>query len=163
MLRSMPLRLFKHKKHFSSRRQQQLSTLSLFASLAPREIAIVDQLLHERHYVQNEVIFDENEEAQALYIVLSGKVLICRQGNPSAGKIVDLGAGQFFGDMALLDDFPRSAQARALEDCTLVAFYREDFMSLLETHALIASKISLQLARHLGARLRACLNNRDLE
>lgn len=123
----------------------------------------MDQLLHERHYVENEVIFDENEEAQALYVVLTGKVLICRQGDPENGKIAELGEGQFFGDMALLDSFPRSAQARALEDCTLAAFYREDFLSLLETHALIASKISLQLAKHLGARLRESLQNRNLE
>jgi CRP-like cAMP-binding protein len=56
--------------------------------------------------------------------------------------------------MALLDNTVRSAQARAAENTTVAVFFRADFMRLLETHGLIASKISLQLARHLGRRLR---------
>ena len=47
-----------------------------------------------------------------------------------------------------------AAQARAHSDCLLVVFFRADFMSLLETHPKIASKIALALARHLGGRLR---------
>ena len=49
---------------------------------------------------------------------------------------------------------PRSAQARAAEDCTLLVLFRGDFMGLMESHGLIASKIAMQLARYLGARLR---------
>jgi CRP-like cAMP-binding protein len=55
----------------------------------------------------------------------------------------------------LLDDMPRMAQARAETACTLAVMARGEFLGLLETHAVIASKISLQLARHLGQRLRA--------
>jgi len=47
------------------------------------------------------------------------------------------------------------AQARALDDSTLAVMFRGEFVGLLQTHALIASKISLQLARHLGQRLRS--------
>ncbi len=56
--------------------------------------------------------------------------------------------------MALIDNAPRSAQARAAENCTVVVLFRGDFLSLMHSHALIASKIAMQLARHLGARLR---------
>jgi CRP-like cAMP-binding protein len=52
----------------------------------------------------------------------------------------------------------RSAQVRAATDTTVAVFFRADFMSLLETHGLIASKISLQLARHIGRRLREAHN-----
>lgn len=136
------------------RRWEQLAQVSIFGDLKPRELRIVDAALHERSYLAGEVIFDEGEEGQALYILLAGRVLICRQGDPDTGRIAELGAGDFFGDLALLDDAPRAAQARAAEACRLAVFFRADFMSLLETHAAIASRVSLQLARHIGQRLR---------
>ena len=55
---------------------------------------------------------------------------------------------------ALLDNSPRSAKARAATACQLIIFFRDDFVGLLDTHARIASKISRQLACHLGARMR---------
>jgi len=137
-----------------SPRWQQLGRVKLFAGLKPRELKIVSSLLHEREYLKDEVIFDEGEEGQAIYVVLAGKVLICRQGEPVAGRIAELGEGEFFGDLALLDDAPRVAQARAAEKCRLAVLFRADFMGLLETHAVVASKISLQLARDIGRRLR---------
>jgi CRP-like cAMP-binding protein len=60
--------------------------------------------------------------------------------------------------MALLDDAPRMAQVRAAEDCTLAVLFREDFLGLLHTHALIASKLSLALSHILGNRLREAVN-----
>jgi len=131
-----------------------LRQLSLFATLSPLELRVVDGLLQERRYLKGEIIFDEGEEGQAVYLVIAGRVLICRQGEPEAGRITELDSGVVFGELALLDDSPRAAQARAAEDCVLAALSRGDFESLLDTHAVIASKISLQLARQLGRQLR---------
>ncbi len=138
-------------------RLERLRNLSLFVNLTPAELQIVDGLLHERDYLAGEVIFDEGEEGQAIYIVASGDVLICRQGQGAAdgmGRVAQLGPGTFFGELALLDDSPRSAQARAANACQLIVFFRDDFVGLLDTHARIASKISRELARHLGTRMR---------
>jgi CRP-like cAMP-binding protein len=135
-------------------RAGQLRRLGLFATLQPKELRVVGGLLHERRYLKGEVIFDEGEEGQALYIVFGGRVLICRQGEPETGRIAEVAEGALFGEMALLDGSPRSAQARAAEDCLLAALSRADFDSLLETHAMIASKIALQLARAMGQKLR---------
>jgi len=63
----------------------QIRQLHLFATLGPRELRVIDGFLHERHYLKDEVIFDEGEEGQALYVVLSGRVLICRPGAPDGG------------------------------------------------------------------------------
>ena len=131
----------------------QVRKLGLFATLNARELRVIDGLLHERTYLQGEIIFDEGEEGQAIYVVLSGRVLICRQGNPVSGRIAEIPAGSLFGELALLDGAPRTAQTRALDDCVLAALSRADFMGLLDTHAAIASKISLQLARDLGQKL----------
>jgi len=135
-------------------RTERLRALSLFVNLTPGELKIVDNLLHERQFLKDEVIFDKGDEGQAIYIIIDGSVLIWPQGKPVGGQIIELGPGTFFGDLALLDDSVRSAQARAGANTTVAVFFRADFMSLLESHGLIASKISLQLARHMGRRLR---------
>ncbi len=161
----------------TSPRLERLHELSLFVDLTPAELQIVDGLLHERDYLEGEVIFDEGEEGQAIYIIAAGEVLISRQERGDAGRTVQpggtehaavqprrrqgdsgrvaqLGAGTFFGELALLDNSPRSAQARAASPCKLIVLFRDDFVRLLDTHARIASKISRQLACHLGTRLR---------
>lgn len=134
-------------------RLAQLRGLGLFALLSPRELNVIDGLLHERRYQAGEVVFDEGETGQALYVVLQGRVLICRQGQPDNGRIAELPPGAMFGELALLDGDPRTAQARALDECTLAALSRADFNRLVETHGAIASRIALQLARDLGQKL----------
>jgi CRP-like cAMP-binding protein len=137
-----------------SARQQRLKNSALFASLTPLELKIVDGLMHERRYLGDEIIFDEGEEGQALYLVMSGRVLINRSLDSAVEVVAELSAGSFFGDLALLDNSPRNAQARALDNCELAVFFRADFMGLMETDAVIGYKISLALARHIGGRLR---------
>jgi CRP/FNR family cyclic AMP-dependent transcriptional regulator len=150
------LNIFDHSN--LSKRLRELKKMALFVELTKREMKIVDGFMHERHYLKEEVIFDEGEEGQAIYIILEGKVLICHQGQVEK-PIATLEGGNFFGELALLDDAPRAAQARAAEDCTLVVLFRGDFLNLMLSHALIASKIALQLARHLGARLRTVVRS----
>lgn len=148
--------LFRNKKDTS--RTERLRALSLFVNLTPGELKVVDGLLHERQFLKDEVIFDKGEEGQAIYIIIDGSVLILPRGKLVDGQIIELGPGSFFGDLALLDNSMRSAQARAAANTTLAVFFRADFMGLLETHGVIASKISLELARHIGKRLRETLD-----
>ncbi len=140
-------------KYSEDSRIGRLRHIQLFATLKPRELRVVDGLVHERRYLQDEVIFDQGEEGQALYVVLTGRVLICRQGEPVTGRIAEISTGALFGELALLDGAPRTAQARAAEDCVLAALSRVDFKRLVETHGAIASKIALQLARDLGQKM----------
>lgn len=131
----------------------QVRQLGLFSTLGPKELRVIDSLLYERRYLKGEVVFDEGEEGQALYVILSGRVLICRQMETAATVLAEIPTGALFGELALLDDAPRTAQARAAEDCVLAVLSRADYESLIETHAGIASKIALQLARDLGRKL----------
>jgi CRP/FNR family cyclic AMP-dependent transcriptional regulator len=135
---------------------EDLRALSLFADLSVRELKIVQGVLHEREYLAGEVVFDEGEQGYALYIVRTGRVLICRQGRLE-NAIAELGPGSFFGELALLDSAPRAAQARALEPCKLAVFFGSDFLALLETEAKLSNKILLRFARHLGTRLRGAV------
>lgn len=131
-----------------------LRQIRLFSSLNRRELAVVQALRHERQYLAGEVVFDEGDEGEAIYAIVSGEMEILRADGERQLRLALLGAGEVFGELALLDQAPRAAQARARADCLLVVFFRADFMNLLETHPKIASKIALALARHLGTRLR---------
>jgi CRP-like cAMP-binding protein len=144
---------------FESPQLATLRSISLFSNIAKGELRTIRNLMHHRTYLKDEVIFDEGEEGQAVYFILHGKVLICRQGRPVDAAIAELGVGQCFGEMALLDNAPRMAQVRATEDCALDVLFREDFLRLIQTHSHIASKLSLELARMMGARLRNTVNS----
>jgi len=144
--------------HSGNPRLQLLKNVVLFKDLSMRDLAMVDSLMHERSYLAEEVIFDEGEEGQGLFVVLSGRVKITLPANVDS-VLIELGPGAFFGEVALLDQSVRTAQARAIEDAKIVALFRAEFYSLLETHSSIASRISFQLARVLAARLRQAVIN----
>lgn len=133
---------------------ERLRNLSLFSDLTMPELAIVDALLHKRDFLAGEVVFDEGEVGQTLYILLEGEVTICRQGCPDDGQLARLGPGDFFGELGLLEDSIRTAQAWAAADCRLLVLFRDDFNGLMDSHLRIAHKIGRQLLRHLGLRLR---------
>ena len=137
-----------------SPRLETLRSVSLFADLKAKELRIVDGLLHERSYVADEVVFDEGEDGQALYVEFSGEVLIVHPTDGGDGLVATVKSGEFFGDMALIDKWPRAAQARAAAPTVVGVLFRSDFQTLMETHARIASRIALQLAREMGQRLR---------
>lgn len=141
-----------------SPRLLRLKDSALFSELSARELKIVAELMHERSYLGDEIIFDEGEEGQALYLVMAGKVRICRVRGPRTEVVAELAPGAFFGDLALLDNSPRNAQARAADDCELAVFFRADFMALMEHDAVIGYKIALALARHIGLRLRSWMH-----
>ena len=132
-----------------------LKKTELFCKLTERDLKIVDGFVHRREFLAGEVVFDEGEEGQALYVIVSGKVAICLAGQQEA--LAQLDVGEFFGELGLLDGWPRSAQARALVPTELIVLSRADFEHLMESHARIASRIAMQLAHHLGQRLRQML------
>ena len=139
-------------------RLQLLKNVVLFKDLNMRDLAMVNSLMHERAYIADEVVFDEGEEGQGLFVVLSGRVKISLPANMDQ-VLIELGPGAFFGEVALLDQSIRTAQARAIEDTKIVALFRAEFYSLLEMHSAIASRISFQLAKVLAARLRQAVLN----
>jgi CRP/FNR family cyclic AMP-dependent transcriptional regulator len=139
-------------------RLKLLKNVVLFKDLSMRDLAVVDQMFHTRHYLADEVIFDEGEEGQGLFVVLSGRVKITLPTDVNS-VLIELGPGAFFGEVALLDQSVRTAQARAIENSEIVALFRTEFYSLLKTHSGIASNISFQLARVLAARLRQAVLN----
>lgn len=141
------------KSRATPNRKAALAGIALFSDLTRRELKIVAGMIHERAFLAGEVVFDEGEDGQAIYLVLDGQVTICAQGRPDQ-PIVTLDPGAFFGELALIDGGPRSAQARAATDCTVGVMFRGDFHNLMQSHALIAAKVSFRLAQHYARILR---------
>ena len=154
---------FLEKLFFASDDQSELYALlratPLFQQLSFRELRQIESILHERAYVPNEIIFEQGEEGLGLYVVRSGRVGVSVLENGREREIATLGRGQFFGELALLDGSPRSAQARALEQTELIGFFRPDLQKLCDTNPGIAAKFSVELARWIGKRLRETIQN----
>jgi CRP-like cAMP-binding protein len=111
--------------------------------------------MFERKYDANESIFEEGQPGAALFLILDGKVAVEIFRETSTTRLAVLEKGAFFGEMALLDDTPRSATARALEQTRTLALYRNDLNGLMHRYARTACQIYRSLASMIGDRLRS--------
>ena len=128
-----------------------LSAIPLFEDLTPREIDAVQRLLHRRDYVAGESVFVQGEPGLGMYVISRGVVSI--QSEPSGRQLVELRDGDFFGEIALLNEVIRTATARAKTDCTLLSLFQPDLLGLLERSPRLGVKVLLSLARLVGMRL----------
>ena len=119
-----------------------LRRCSLFAGLDEAALRLVAGHAHRRRHTAGEVIFRIGSPGQSMMAVLAGTVRISA---PSAdGKeivLADLGSGEVFGEMALLDGRERSADAAALTNCDLLVLERRDMLGVLERHPEVAIKL----------------------
>ena len=132
-----------------------LARVDLFAELTPDELEGLSARLRRRRYAKATVLFTEGDPGTGLYVVESGQVRIVLAS--PAGKELVLavrGPGEFFGDMALLDGEPRSADAVVAEDCQLLILRREDFVRFVETHPPAALRLLAVLSRRLRQTMR---------
>ena len=132
-----------------------LSKISLFSALQPSYLRRIANLGIEEDYPLNAVIFKEGAQGDKMYLVLSGAVRISRQV-PGMGEeaLAVLRAGTHFGEMALIDDFPRSADAVAHEACRLFVVRKEDMEDLLFVDRDLAYDLLWSFVRTLSSRLR---------
>src|SRR5215510_15161992 len=104
----LPFKLFRAN---DEPRLYELKELSLFKGLTVRELRELDDLLHERTYQKDEVIFDEGDTGLGLFLVVSGRVKISSSYVPLNQLAPEFGRGEFFGELALFDEAPRTARA----------------------------------------------------
>src|SRR6185503_2998351 len=118
---------------------QFLRRVPLFSHLSETDIARLIEAARERNYPRNSVILFEDDPGDALYVVVTGQVKVVLIGEDGREVILSaLHEGDFFGEMALIDDEPRSAHVIAMADSNLLVLRREDFQGILEHSAGIA-------------------------
>ncbi|MEM9558270.1 MAG: cyclic nucleotide-binding domain-containing protein [Acidobacteriota bacterium] len=125
-------------------------------TLSPMEINFLATLSRERRYSADEYIFREGEEGDALYVVLDGKVMISKE-IVGAGEeaLAFLGRGDYFGEMALIDHKPRSADAKAADTGAVVLLIsREVLEGILDIQKVSSMRLLQLLCGLIAKRLR---------
>jgi CRP/FNR family transcriptional regulator, cyclic AMP receptor protein len=138
-------------------RIKKLTGLTLFKRLTARELRELDELLHERSYQKDEVIFDEGDAGLGLFIVLSGRVKVVSSHAALQRLAPEFGPGDFFGELALFEEAQRTARALALEQTQVLGLFRREFFSLLERDQGIGVKVLFELSRTVVWRSRKLL------
>ncbi len=123
----------------------------IFGDLDENEIKKVVEIGINRKFSKNGIVFLEEEEGAALFIIISGKVKIVRTDDDGGEVILSiLGSGDFFGEMAILDGLPRSATVVSIDNSELFMIHRRDFLQVVEK----APQVAISLLRELTRRLR---------
>src|SRR2546429_6308079 len=129
-----------------------LKQVSIFRGLNDQEVQDLISVAKKRTFRTGEVIFHRDDPGQILYIIKEGKVKICLI-SPDGQEIslVVFGKGEYFGEFALLDGLPRSADAIALEKVECYTLQRSDFHNAIMKNP----KIAIQIIEVLTRRLRS--------
>jgi CRP-like cAMP-binding protein len=123
---------------------------ALFAELDDRELAAIAAVAKPRRYAKDDVVFHAEESGDVFCLIREGQVKITMI-SPEGKEIIlsMLGPGDFFGEMSLLDDEPRSATVIAMEPLELVTIWRADFLQILAENFSITKKLLATLSRRL--------------
>jgi CRP/FNR family transcriptional regulator, cyclic AMP receptor protein len=127
-----------------------LKSVPLFSSFSDPQLAALLASAQHRSYPRNAFVVRAGEETDALYIILSGRVKVLIPDAEGHEVILSvMGPHEFFGEMGLLDDQPRSASVETLEPCEMVRITRAGFMSCLKENIDTAMLIIRNLVRRL--------------
>lgn len=127
-----------------------LATVPLFHELDLEELRRFGELVREKSYPKSSVIVFEDDPGDAFFIVREGRVKVVRVGDDGREVILDrFGPGDHFGELALIDNGPRSAHVVAIEDATLLVLRRDDFRRRVEESPKVAWALLGELSRRL--------------
>jgi CRP-like cAMP-binding protein len=132
-----------------------LAKVPLFDGLSPSQLRKVASIAEERRFEGSVHLFKEGDPGDAMYVVHTGKVRISKMV-PGIGEeaLAILEPGQYFGEMAVVDESPRSADAIAHIPCTVFAIAREKLEQLMFTDKELAYVLLWTFVHTLSARLR---------
>lgn len=128
-----------------------LRSIPLFEDLAEDDLVALSAALEPRSFKAGVMIFSEGESGSAMYIVQSGEVNIHLPGEKSRRiSLKDIARGEYFGELSLFDDKPRSASALATTDSVLLELQRATLEDYLERRP----RVAMAIVRTMGERLR---------
>lgn len=128
-----------------------LSRVDLFSTLNKKELQEIAKNCQERTFSAGSTLFSQGDPGVALYVLTQGNVRISQANNPDRAEEVigSAGVGEVLGEMALLDELPRSATVVAAEDVTVLVLPVWEFRSILRSHPDITLKLLAALSRRL--------------
>jgi CRP/FNR family cyclic AMP-dependent transcriptional regulator len=127
-----------------------LKSVPMFASFSPDQLRALETMIMRRSAPRGSAIVREGEPADVLYIVVSGRLKVMMGEADGKETILSiLGPGEFFGEMGLIDENPRSATVVAIEPCEMLALTRRDFRRCLVENANLAMAVMRVLVQRL--------------
>lgn len=132
-----------------------------FKNFDDTDLAAMSELTAVKPYKKDEVVFEEETKGDAMYVVKSGSVKILKKVKNQESTIAVLKAGEFFGEMALLDGQPRSASVKAIEPSECLVIADKSYLRMRNDRPKTALKLMDIIIRVLSNRLRQA--NKNLE
>jgi CRP/FNR family transcriptional regulator, cyclic AMP receptor protein len=127
-----------------------VARIPLFAGMQQADIVRLATRMRRRSYRQGDVIFHKGDPGSTLYVVEQGQVKIFTPSQERREVVLSIFApGEFFGEMALFDDQPRSASAEAATLVTLLTLQRDDFRQAIMQHPAMAIAVMAVLVKRL--------------
>ena len=128
-----------------------LKNTSIFSTLSNRELDSIDRIMYRREYAAGETVFHQGDPGIGMYIIQNG--VICIVQMPAEHLLAELNAGDFFGEIALLNETPRSASAIAKTDCILLCVSQPDLLGLFRRNPKLGVKVLIPLSQITGQRV----------
>ena len=127
-----------------------LENIGIFSGLSQPELEILENHMVTRTFKKNTIVINEGDEASSLYIILSGKVTVFLSNAEGREIIINtMGSGDHFGELALLDDAPRSASVMTTEKSMIGVISKTEFIDVLGKHPELALKLIRELTRQI--------------
>lgn len=131
--------------------EQTLAAAPLLADLDQRIIKRLAEQGVRRTYAAGEWIIKQDAPASALYVILSGRARAEKDGDLDRTP-TEMYTGDFFGELALIEDHPRTASVKAIEETECILFVAWEFTALLKEHPVMAVPIMNALIKRLHRR-----------
>ena len=135
-------------------RMELLQQMPIFGGIAEGALRFLLEPVPSIGVAAGEFFFRERDPADCMYVLQSGRVAVLKDWAGRELLLRELGSGDCFGEMALLDLFPRSASVRALDDCRAMALTPGHLMRLFERDAEQFAMIQMNIGREMSRRLR---------
>jgi CRP-like cAMP-binding protein len=137
-----------------SERIELLQQMPIFGAVHERALRLLLEPTQSVKVTAGSYFFREQEPAQCMYVLESGRVTVVKQWQGREMQLRQLGPGDCFGEMALLDLFPRSAAVLAIEDCSAIELSPSDLLRLFEHDSEQFAMIQMNIGREMCRRLR---------
>jgi uncharacterized membrane protein len=130
-----------------------LTKIPMFENLSAEDLTLLTLLWHERTIPKSEVLFRKGDIGSSMFIVEQGAVEISVFSGQEQDdiRVSTIGRGGFFGELALISGLPRTATAKAIEDCRLLEMWREEFVNFLSTRPVVAISMIAEIGKRLQA------------
>lgn len=132
-----------------------LAELDLFSDLDYTSLSQLSSLFEEKVFNYNDIIIEEDSLGQSMLVIISGEVRITQVSDDSSEEaLIILKKGDLFGEMALIEELPRSATAIAHSNCVIFEINRDKFVRFVNENPINGIKILWKLTKTLSSRLR---------